>query len=76
MHPTQELVDALYREEVRRARAMPPDEKLLEGARLFERACRIMADGIRQQFPEADEEQVQRILRERLDLARRLEEGR
>ena len=32
------LADALYREEVARARAMRPDEKLLEGPRLFDRA--------------------------------------
>ena len=32
------LADALYREEVVRARAMSPAEKLLEGPRLFDRA--------------------------------------
>jgi hypothetical protein len=73
MQPTRKLIDELYREEVLRARAMPGEEKLLEGGRLFDRACRVMADGIRDQFPEADEERVQQILRERLDLARRLE---
>ena len=35
-----------------------------------------MADGIRSQFPDADERRVQEILRERLALARRLEERR
>ena len=33
------LADVLYREEIVRARAMPPEDKLLEGPRLFERAC-------------------------------------
>lgn len=37
------LADAIYREEVARARAMPAGEKLLEGPRLFDRACRVMA---------------------------------
>lgn len=73
MQPTRELVDELYREQVLHARAMPGDEKLLEGARLFDRACRLMADGIRHQFPDANEERVQQILRQRLDLLRRLE---
>ncbi|NOT28134.1 MAG: hypothetical protein HOP16_18795 [Acidobacteria bacterium] len=41
------LADALYREEVARARAMSPAEKLLEGPRLFDRAYRLMADGVR-----------------------------
>jgi len=73
MVPTKELIDALYWEEVLRARAMPPEEKLLAGPRLFERACRIMMDGIRDEFPDADPRRVQEILKARLALARRLE---
>ncbi len=73
MNPSKELTDLLFREEVLRARAMSPDEKLFAGAQLFDRACRIMLDGIRAQYPAADEEEVQRILRQRLELARRLE---
>jgi hypothetical protein len=69
----RELAEALYREEVAYARAMPPEEKLIAGIRLFESACRIMADGIRNQYPDADEERVQQILTERLALVRRLE---
>jgi hypothetical protein len=57
---------ALYIEEVDRARAMSPGEKLLEGARLFDRACRLMADGIRHQHPDLDDDQVRAILVERL----------
>jgi len=49
------LADALYREEVARARAMAPAEKLLEGPRLFERSCRLMADGVRHRHPDFDE---------------------
>ena len=52
------LADVLYREEVARARTMSPGEKLLEGPRLFERACRIMADGIRHHRPDLDEDEV------------------
>jgi len=74
MQPTRELIDELYRERVQRARTMSPEDKFLAGARLFDRSCRIMADGIRAQFPDADERRVQEILRERLALARRLEE--
>ncbi len=53
-----QLADALYREEVARARAMTPEEKLLEGPRLFDRACRLMADGVRHRHPELDEASV------------------
>ena len=73
MKPTKELIDELYRERVLRARRTPPEEKLLAGPRLFERACRIMRDGIQDQYPDANEQTVSRILAERLTLARRLE---
>jgi hypothetical protein len=61
------LADILYREEVARARAMSPEAKLLEGPRLFERACRIMIDGIRHQRPDLDETAIAALLLERLD---------
>lgn len=51
MEPNKDHVDELYRQRVLRARAMPPEEKFWAGARLFARSCRIMADGIRHQFP-------------------------
>jgi hypothetical protein len=76
MEPTKELADAIYRENVLRARQMSPAEKLLAGPRLFARVCRIMVDGIRHQFPNADEQRVQEILAERLALLRRLEGAR
>jgi hypothetical protein len=75
MEPSKQLADELYREEIRRARAMPPEVKLFEGARLFDRVCRVMADGIRDEYPEADERQVREILIQRLRLARRLEQS-
>jgi hypothetical protein len=75
MEPTQELVDALYREKVLRARKMAPGEKLFAGAELFDMACAITLAGIRDQFPEADEQKALEILRERLKLVERLENG-
>ena len=66
MSATQMLADALYREEIARARAMSPAEKLLEGPRLFERARRLMVDGIRHQHPDWDEEAVLALLADRL----------
>ena len=75
MKPDDGLVDQLFREQVRRARAMSPEERFLAGPRLFERSCRIMADGIRHQHPQASEEEVQQILTAQLALLRRLERG-
>jgi hypothetical protein len=74
MQPTRKLIDELYREKVFRARSMTPQQKLLAGPDLFDLACRIMADGIRWQFPDADEVRVQQILRQRLAAVRRREE--
>jgi hypothetical protein len=65
--PLAMLAEALYREEVARARAMRPEEKLLEGPRLFDRACRIMADGIRYRHPELDEQAVLALVEEQLN---------
>lgn len=73
MKPTEQLKDELYRERVLRAKRMPPEEKLLAGGRLFDHACRITTEGIRNQHPHASEERVGEILAERLALRRRLE---
>jgi Rv0078B-related antitoxin len=73
MAPTQELIDAIYRSKVLRARAMSPEEKVSDSLRLFEMGCEITKAGIRAQHPDADEVEVLRILKDRLALARRLE---
>jgi hypothetical protein len=74
MQPTKELADEMYWERVRQARQMAPSDKVLAGFRLFDLTRKIMADGIRDQFPDADESRVQEILRKRLALSRRLED--
>jgi hypothetical protein len=73
VQPSPELVRRLHAEEIERARAMTPADRLLEGPRLFDRACRIMADGIRHRYPGAGAEEVARRLRAQLDLIERLE---
>ncbi|HEY7157175.1 MAG TPA: hypothetical protein VH575_24695 [Gemmataceae bacterium] len=75
MGPTQELVDSIYRERVLRARRIPLGEKLLAGPELFARSCQFMADGIRNEYPDADEQRVQELLVKRLALLRRLEQS-
>jgi len=76
MESIKQLADEIFRERILRARRTPPEDKLLEGARLFDMSCRITADGIRNQYPDADEQRVQEILAERIALGRRLEESR
>jgi hypothetical protein len=72
MPPPREVLNEIFRRKVDQARKMTPEERLLSGLRQSDLAVRVMTDGIRQQFPEASDDQVQRILRERVDLLRRL----
>jgi hypothetical protein len=68
------LINALNREEIERARNMPPEEKLMAGPRLFDQACRVMEAGIRNERPDANDEEVLEILRRRVALYRTLEQ--
>jgi hypothetical protein len=70
--PTKELLDAIYRERVLRARRMPLEKKFLAGADLFEQACRIAMDGIRDQYGDLGDQRVQELLRQRVALLERL----
>lgn len=60
-------------EDVRQAKATPPAEKLIAGARLFDYACSVMMAGIRRQHPTASDDEVLQIVREHLDWASRWE---
>ena len=62
-------------EEAKWAAEMSPAEKFIAGARLFDYACAIMMAGIRRQHPEATDEQVLDMVRERLDWASRWDES-
>lgn len=73
MHPTKEFVDSIFREKVLRARRQPPEEKFWDGAQLFDYACAIARIGIRQQFPNAGDEEVEAELSRRLRIAELLE---
>ena len=74
MEPTKEQRDAQFREAVLRARRMTPEERVLEGFRLFDRECQVMRDAIRAAFPDADDACVEKIFCERWELKRRLDE--
>jgi hypothetical protein len=52
---------------------MSPEDKLLEGPRLFDRACRLMAAGIRHEHPQLDEAAVKALVIQRLAIADRLD---
>jgi hypothetical protein len=73
MDPIKQLADELDRDRARREAMMTPEEKRRSDIYLDDLSRRIMISGIRAQFPGADEEQVLRILAERLEINRRLE---
>lgn len=57
---------------VRQARMMSGEEKILAGMRLFSGVCDRMKEGIRDERPAAAEEEVHRLLLQRLAKLRRL----
>lgn len=70
---TQRLIDELYREELREARAMSAEEKVLAGQQLFESACEITLAGIHNQNSGFTQEQCRNELRRRLEWQRKVE---
>jgi hypothetical protein len=76
MKPTAELIDAIYLDKVLRARAAPMAEKILDGPRLYAYACVAVRAGVQMQNPSATPDELKRLIQERFDLIRRLEESR
>lgn len=72
MNPTRQLIDELYLDKIRAARQMSPEQRFFAGPRLFARCRRVMLDGLRHENPDADEQRLRDLLRERLALIRRV----
>lgn len=68
------MADAIYAEKVRRARTLTVGERMETGIELFESGLGVMRDGIRNQFPDADESEVEKILKQRLARLKQLHE--
>lgn len=60
------LADAIYRDRVKLARRTPPEQRLLDGVRLFDEACERMMIGITLARPNATEEEKLALLRQRI----------
>jgi hypothetical protein len=58
--------------QVNQYRNMSGEERLSIALNLHELACEVTREGIRHQHPELDQAAVNRLLRERLELARHL----
>jgi hypothetical protein len=76
MDPIKRLSEELDRDRAEREARMTPEEKRQSDEYLDGLAERITLNGIRAQFPDADEERVRAILAERREIIRRLEAHR
>ena len=56
-------------------RKMSGEERLAIALGLHELACNVSREGIRHQNPNASPEEVERLLKERIELGRRLDEA-
>jgi hypothetical protein len=78
MHPTpdqlKELQDSIYREKVMRARAMTESERFVATLELIDSSFEWMLAGVKMQFPEASDQEANKILGERLDRMRKRED--
>jgi hypothetical protein len=64
---------AATQEQIRRYRQMTGEQRLALALDLHELSCDVAREGIRRQHPNADAQEVERLLRRRLELARRHE---
>jgi hypothetical protein len=56
--------------QIKRYRQMTGEQRLMIALELHELSCNIAREGIRRQNPNADDAEVERLLRRRLELAR------
>jgi hypothetical protein len=63
MDPTLNSSDERFREAVRRARRMSPEERILEGVRMFDEACADIKRMMRGHFSAATDEEVETLAR-------------
>jgi hypothetical protein len=75
MQNIRDMADAIDRERLSRGTSLAKGERLVEGLRMWEDSLEWMKAGIRKQHPEADDEEVMRLVGERLERIRRVEEA-
>jgi len=56
--------------QIERFRQMTGEQRLAVALELHEMSCEVAREGIRRQHPEADPDEVERLLRRRIELAR------
>jgi hypothetical protein len=74
MEPTSELIDALYREKILRARQMTLQKRVEVGAELSDIGRQMMRELILRENPSASQAQILQLMRQRLELKRKLDD--
>ena len=64
--------ESALRLQIEHYRRMTGEQRLAIALELHDLACDVARTGIRTQHPEADRDEVERLLRKRLELARQL----
>jgi hypothetical protein len=62
--------------QIERYRAMTGEERLKIALDLHDFACNVSREGIRRQYPDATDDEVERHLHRRIELGRKLHEKR
>ena len=70
MKPDRELIDYIEQCRIAEAQSLDGAQNLLESMRHSDAMVRLMQDGARHDFPDASEEELLQIIRDRLDLIR------
>lgn len=69
-----DLQDAIFRDQVMQARRMDEQGRFRAGLEQGDFATGLMLSGIKAEFPDVDAETARKLLRQRLQILRRLEE--
>ena len=64
------------RRRVQAGSSLSPGERILAGIKQSELAIRVVEDGLRDQYPDADEATIASLLLERIRLMKRIQNGR
>jgi len=71
----QALADTLFWEKIERARKVSPVDRMKAGPELFDYACAITMNALRERTPNATEVELLEKVRERIAIKRQLEEA-
>ena len=61
--------------QIERYRQMTGEQRLKIALDLHEMSCNIAREGIRRQYPKADADEVERLLRQRIELEQEIKNG-